>query len=177
MYIPITRLAISLLTANPVAARSLDTPFPATQSRYGVQPLEQDIPSFRPVNGTPTNRNADIQQPPTSPHVGASIGDKQPSLSSTGITQSRAEEGMAFRENHVGFLGATSFSAVFTENPSSLCIEDQKDVSTCCDSGNARGSLSLLLDTSEPPTISVAIERACSFPLYQPYPCTLIDDC
>ena len=40
------------------------------------------------------------------------------------------ENSMSFREDKVGFLGATSYSAVFTENRGSLGIVDPGDVRT-----------------------------------------------
>ncbi|KAK4561393.1 hypothetical protein LTR86_004710 [Recurvomyces mirabilis] len=38
------------------------------------------------------------------------------------------ESGMSFREGKVGFLGPTSYSAIFTENPNSLGASDPDDV-------------------------------------------------
>ena len=49
-------------------------------------------------------------------------------IGSSAVSYNSPESGMSFREGKVGFLGPTSYSAIFTENSSSLGIVEQDEV-------------------------------------------------
>ena len=71
--------------------------------------LRQDHPSFRP-SAAPS-----MPQTPVDDRRNSSFTNSAPVCTESGS--------MTFREGKVGFLGPTSYSAVFTENPGSLGIE------------------------------------------------------
>ena len=107
-------LTASTLAARDSAARELATlsPISYSSSVIGALQQQQDLPVFRPVHSVSADHTS-TQEPHVVPLVPASL-----------------ENSMSFREDKVGFLGATSYSAVFTENRGSLGIVDPEDVRT-----------------------------------------------
>ncbi|KAK1063367.1 hypothetical protein LTR74_009523 [Friedmanniomyces endolithicus] len=90
-----------------------------------------DSSAFRPVNHRVSLDRGAILQSPRPPMAPPSSEDKGTSRSAS---LASPDGSMSFREGKVGFLGPTSYSAVFSENPSSLGagfpdeIEDASDL-------------------------------------------------
>ncbi|EMC94082.1 hypothetical protein BAUCODRAFT_36555 [Baudoinia panamericana UAMH 10762] len=84
----------------------------------GVGAQQHDHSAFRPVNRPSTGRNAIIQPPP--PVMAPTPTSGEDRRTSSSASYASPEGSMSFREGKIGFLGPTSYSSIFTENPASL---------------------------------------------------------
>ncbi|KAF2165409.1 hypothetical protein M409DRAFT_24259 [Zasmidium cellare ATCC 36951] len=84
----------------------------------------QDYAAFRPVNNTSLGQASVIQSPaPAHPSMAQTPLDERTRASST-ASYTTPDSAMSFRDSRTGFLGATSYSAVYTENPTILEAPD-----------------------------------------------------
>lgn len=81
----------------------------------------KEFSAFRPVNGASLGLTSMIKSPaPQAPMAPTPISGEDRRTSSSASFAS--PESMSFRDSKTGFLGPTSYSAVFTENPQSLSV-------------------------------------------------------
>lgn len=81
-----------------------------------------DISAFRSANGTPHNQPLFTQSPALRSNLPAPTTEED-RFSAASIPYTGPESAsMSFRDSKSGFLGPTSYNAVFTENPGSLSV-------------------------------------------------------
>ncbi|KAK5109875.1 hypothetical protein LTR62_006482 [Meristemomyces frigidus] len=80
--------------------------------------------AFHPVTSVTIDQLPDL--PPLKPAL-ASLSSEDTRISSS-ISVVNTESSMSYRERKVGFLGPTSYSAIFTENQASLGASDPEDL-------------------------------------------------